>query len=235
MNSLVNFGVGFLNCIADYYSKEFKDSKYLEKIYSDTLKGDKVDVIFDNSFDMNDITGFLIISNHISVFDPSSVKKLVNCKVVCGASLPCDTYEESIDKYDSIPFNYLKPGSSSFIKAKIIELTSKGDNVLLFPEGNISNDGKVLNFFQGGFKTAYENNIPILTIKLNFIDKDGNIEHKSSNVYIDSVINILDIPVEKIRILLKTMKIVKPSDYPTFDSFYETIYDSYKNTDESHI
>ena len=150
MDYLYEKGAGIFSVCLDYFSEEIRNSKSIESIYLNLLNSDRVDVTIEDKIGISDKKGYLIISNHISVLDFLVVKTLIPCKVVTSATIICNTIEENIEKYDSIPFNYVNPESGKIVREKIIELTSNNENVLLFPEGLVHNLSKPEKFYKGG-------------------------------------------------------------------------------------
>lgn len=227
MDYLYKKGAGIFSVCLDYFSKEIRNSKSIESIYSNVLNSDRIDITIDDKIDISDKKGYLIISNHISVLDFPVIKSLIPCKVITSATIVCDTIEENIEKYDSIPFNFMNPDSGKVVRKKIVELTSKNENVLLFPEGLIHCLSKPEKFYRGGIETAYLNNISVIVIKLNFLDNEGNLDTINHNIYSDIPVFLLGLPIEKIKMKVETLCIVEPNNFDSFDFFYDFIYESF--------
>lgn len=208
--------------ITETLSKKFPESEAVKAVRSRLLNNDKLEVTIENNIQLADIKSHLIISNHISCLDYSAIRKLINCKVVTYFSDSSKTYDENVE--DGI-ITY-KIGSGEIVKRKIIE-EIVNHNILLFPEGKINLTNKPLKFYRGGIETAYLNGISILTIKLQFIDDDGNDITNEHNSNIDIIFFLGDFPIKNPHIRIRTLEIVNPKDYTTFNDFYDKVYSCY--------
>lgn len=109
--------------------------------------------------------GLLVISNHCSQMDP----------VIIGAVSPRRLYYMGKEELFKIPFLRklitslgafpVKRGEGD-LKAlsKVIELVSRGEAVLLFPEGSRSDDGEVKDFMHGASYVAFRTSVPVLPV-----------------------------------------------------------------------
>lgn len=204
--------------MSNFINDNLKHTKILQNINKRILTAEDIDVIIDDQIGCSDLNGHLIISNHISIMDLGVVKKLIKCKAV---SVLKECQKDSIIEYD------LSSNSGKRVKEKIVENIKEGFNVLLFPQGEITVRKDNISFFQGGLKTAYENKIPILCVKLSYVDELGNDISSEHNILADFVVYIVGIPIEKPSIKLKTLLVVNPSDYPKYEDFFNFIYSIY--------
>lgn len=202
----------------------FGDSSTVFEIKENLIKGNNVETVFEGN---SDYQGHLILSNHISCLDWAAIRKHIPCNVITYFNDTSKTVEENLREYGIIPFNYLESNSGEIVKKLILEYTSQGNNILLFPEGKISLKQDISESYKGGIKHAYLNNIPILTVKINFVDKEGNIKTSEHNDTVDLIVYMLNLPVETPIIKVSTLNTFHTVDYPTFDDFYKAICDSY--------
>lgn len=228
MESVLNFVSGAVITICDYMSEEFKDSKVLHKVIENFKTGGNLKVELQSDIDLKDLNGHLLISNHISQLDFAAVSKYIDCKVVTYLIDRSKTSDENFTDHGVISFNFLDPESGKFVREELTRRLKEGYNILLFPEGRIllkDNIGRPQ--FTGGIKVAYNNNIPILTIKLSYIDSNGIDITSEHNSYIDMIVYLGSLPVEPPIIKIEILKRILPSDYSTFDLFFDQICESY--------
>lgn len=205
----------------------YSESKGINEVKNKLSSIDNVDIEIEDNLYVNNLKSHLIISNHISCLDYCVIKSLIPCKVITFLNDSSKTYEENIEDLGIISYDYMDPNSGKIVKEKIVELTCNEDNILLFPEGRISLEMPPSKFYQGGIKTAYENKINILTVKLCFLNEEGNDETIEHNSYIDLMLYIGNFPIKKPKIKLTTLSIFNPNKYSCFEEFFESIYNSY--------
>ncbi len=104
--------------------------------------------------------------------------------------------------YDSLNFICYKKGdkeSGSLVKSKVLELFEKEDsNLLIFPNGSVSNDN-VIQFKPGIFKLAAENNIKIRPITLKYNRPILN-QNRSKNFSLEEWFNLtVDVYIHDIQ------------------------------------
>jgi 1-acyl-sn-glycerol-3-phosphate acyltransferase len=168
-------------------------------------------------------SGYIILSNHSSCLDYGIIKNICNCYCIIGnilSSLP-----DLSDKYQYILYTKNDNESGSSIKKQILKLISSGNNVLIFPEGQLSNNKHtLLKFKKGLFYLAYDNKIPIVPIfqtHHNFND--------FTYLYKQIIDCFLDIPINNLDVDVTVNKTIYPSDFGSFEEFYDYIVNLYKN------
>ncbi len=109
--------------------------------------------------------GLLVISNHCSQMDP----------VIIGSMFPRRLYYMAKEELFKIPFlrsliislgAFPVKRETGDLRAlsKIMELVSRGEAVLLFPEGSRSEDGEVKEFMHGASYVAVKTGVPVLPV-----------------------------------------------------------------------
>ena len=167
-------------------------------------------------------SGYIIISNHSSCLDYGIIKNICNCYCIIGnllSSLP-DLY----DKYQYILYIKNHNDSGSSVKKQILKLISSGNNILVFPEGRITdNKNTLFKFKKGLFYLAYDNKIPIVPI--------FQTHHNFNNFiyfYKQILDYFLDIPINNLDVDVTINKTINPSDFYSFEEFYDYIFNMYK-------
>lgn len=214
--------VSFVEC----FIQRFKNTNVIDRITKTLTEGTNLKTVYECD-NVCDLKGHLIISNHISPMDWADIKRHIPCGVVTYLGDSSLSIDENYSQRGVIPYNFMDVDSGNKVKNKILDVTSKGHNVLLFPEGKINYCDNARHFHKGGIKHAYINNIPILAVRIDFIDPDGNVVTKEHNDWIDILVFIGNIPVEPSIIKIKTLSKFKPSDYDSFDSFFNDILSFY--------
>lgn len=212
--------VGFI----DWFIQKNKNGIFVNKFTDMISNGSVVDSVFEGE---SNIEGHLLVSNHISTLDWAVIKRYVPCNVITYLGDSSLSLDGNIEKYGVIPYNFLNESSGKDVKNKIEELTSRGINVLLFPEGKIDFADKLGTYSKGGFRHAYAKNIPVATFRIDFIDNQGNIVTKEHDSWVDTVVYAGCLPIEKQFIKVVSLARFKPSDYSDFDTFMLAIENSY--------
>lgn len=213
--------VGFI----DWFIQKAKGSEFITKFQDQITNGVNIETKFEGE---SDIKGHLLVSNHISTLDWAAIKKHVPCSVITYLGDSSMSADENNRIYGTIPYNFLNEDSGSIVKEMTKKLTENGENVLLFPEGQILYADKLGKYHKGGFHHAYDNNIPVATFRIDFVDKDGNILTKEHNSWIDIIVYAGCIPIKKSIIKVKSLTRIKPCDYESFDEFIDAVNNSYK-------
>jgi len=200
--------------INEYLTKIIHNMIYINKKY--TKK-----VVYYGLENLPTKSGYIIISNHSSSLDYGIIKNICNCYCIIGnlfSSLP-DLY----DKYQYILYTINENGSS--VKKQILKLIRSGNNILSFPEGRISNNKNTLfKFKKGLFYLAYDNKIPILPI----FQKHHNFNDVT--YFMKQIIDyFLDIPINNLEVDVTISKTINPSDFASFEEFYDYTVNLYKN------
>lgn len=183
-------------------------------------------IYFNDKIINNNFGGYIIVSNHVNVSDVVLIRNKIDCYVVCKDSIISKEYPY-LNCIDEIFFNNLKlipykrnsTKSGNVVKEKILSITSKGENVLVFPEGTskMNCHTGILPFKKGLFYLAYENKIPILPVVIYYTDDKYGLDKKT----VFSPSNILN---NKTDIIVKFFKPHFPIDYKNVDNLVNTIY-----------
>ena len=165
-----------------FFSKErsYKVYKFIFKmIVEGPIISHKINIIGDKK--LLNKKGVIIIVNHQNAQDFAFVNNLFsNVNVICKYNLfkadDLPIYLKIFSKlnkylFDSFRFIPYKRGdkdSGDKVKNIILEKINSGENILVFPEGEPTRDGIPKKFKSGLFRTAFENNIPIIPITLKY-------------------------------------------------------------------
>jgi 1-acyl-sn-glycerol-3-phosphate acyltransferase len=166
-------------------------------------------------------SGYIIICNHSSCLDYGIIKNICNCYCIIGNIL--SSFPDLCDKYQYIL--YTKNDNGSSVKKQILKLISSGNNILIFPEGQIpKNKHSLLKFKKGLFYLAYDNKIPIVPI----FQKHHNF-NDFTYFYKQVIDYFFDIPINNLDVDVTINKTINPSDFGSFEEFYDYIFNLYKN------
>jgi len=184
MKKIVNFGV-------DVYINKYAKLKIIGK---DKLREIKQPVIF--------------ICNHLSNADGLILNKVLkdqDVTFIMGVKLTQDPMTNLGCKIvKNIQITPSSPDKNAI--SNLVKHVKSGNNILIFPEGTRSRDGKMIKAKKGIYLIAKLCKVPIITIaiygseKFMPIDKDGNMNNETFNnadVYV-SIGDKVDIP-EKIK------------------------------------
>tara|TARA_Y100000589_G_C27092597_1_gene604577 strand:- start:53 stop:769 length:717 start_codon:yes stop_codon:yes gene_type:complete len=151
---------------------------------------------------MKNIKGCIVMMNHYNIIDVhvfynlSRYNRFVIVKSDLLTSDETTGFFMNITNFFSkklfyyggfIPYKRNDKSSGEYIKKTILEITSKGYNVLIFPEGTSTRDGKSKTFKSGIFRLSSEYNIPIVPITLIY-DKNIGL-NKEDNIVIENFCN----------------------------------------------
>ncbi len=138
--------------------------------------------------------GCILISNHQTAQDlPIIVSNFYNTYGVAKSNLCTDNTLPSylnftrylelyiINCFRCIPYDRGNKESGELVKKKINKYIDDNKNVLIFPEGKCRKSGVVEEFKSGLFRTASDNNIPIIPITLKYKRSVGLDSHENSN------------------------------------------------------
>lgn len=207
VNSCDNVIQTFVNMNDTYFNNNNITYTNLEKIPSDE--------------------GCIIISNHNSIFDYGIINKICDSYCVMLNSLKyCIISDNDLyQKYKLIVYYNkfdISNNNGEYIKNMILELTNNKKKVVVFPEGSLSIDKYKLNKFKKGlFFLAYDNNIPIIPIFQ---------KHRNYNIYypLEQIINVIfNSYVENLKVDVTIQDVIRPSEFKTFDEFYNHIVELY--------
>ena len=154
-----------------------------------------------NNKDLMPNEDVIIVTNHISNFDPMVVMKTYHRKkIYCitkygNLKIPlCGPY---IYKAGFIPINRENPKEGvKAIKKAVSYLDNKIGSIYICPEGTRSKDGRLHEFHPGSFKLALWSNKPIVVISV----KNTNMIHKN-------------FPFKRTNVELNVLKVISYDEY----------------------
>lgn len=111
--------------------------------------------------------GFVIVANHMSFLDiPVFWPTIGNAAFVAKAALwKAPVFGWVLDSIGCIPV-HKNPRQNADMGKLIRDRIDHNYNIVIFPEGHRSTDGKLLPFQNGIFKMAKENALPLLPVTL---------------------------------------------------------------------
>ena len=111
--------------------------------------------------------GFVIVANHMSFLDiPVFWLTIGNAAFVAKAALwKAPVFGWVLDSIGCIPV-HKNPRQNADMGKLIRDRIDHNYNIVIFPEGHRSTDGKLLPFQNGIFKMAKENALPLLPVTL---------------------------------------------------------------------
>ena len=111
--------------------------------------------------------GFIIVANHMSFLDiPVFWPTIGNAAFVAKAALwKAPVFGWVLDSIGCIPV-HKNPRQNADMGKLIRDRIDHNYNIVIFPEGHRSTDGKLLPFQNGIFKMAKENALPLLPVTL---------------------------------------------------------------------
>lgn len=163
--------------------------------------------------------GSIIISNHPSFIDLTILKKqFPNCYCLTYmVDKRIFTDDEYINRFKLIPYHYEDKNGGDNVKKIIKKLIFEGKNVIVFPEGGLS-ENKILSPFKKGlFYLAKEFDINIIPCSI-------NIKSSFDDIIARSFSYMLELPVLIPKIDVFIGNVIIPSDFPTFEDFYNCCY-----------
>ena len=112
-------------------------------------------------------TGFVIVANHMSFLDiPVFWPTIGNAAFVAKAALwKAPIFGWVLNSIGCIPV-HKNPRKNAGMGKLIRDRIDHNYNIVIFPEGHRSADGKLLPFQNGIFKMAKENGLPLLPVTL---------------------------------------------------------------------
>ncbi len=173
--------------------------------------------------------GYLILSNHNTMLsDYVLIRSVIDAYTVAAAEMFSE-YSEYVSKYHDVVSTKAKligykrlnqnnkESNADEVKQIIIEKINNNNNVIVFPEGKMTH-GKVLQPFKKGiFYLAYQNQIPVLPIVLDYKNEiyfDCHKEAQRINYHMNDDCGI-DVNI---------LNFVYPEDFNSFEEFYEFVY-----------
>ena len=175
--------------------------------------------------------GVIIVSNHINFTDATLILSKINSYVIVKSDLLKTEFRHLdviTDAFNSglkfIPYIRGNKEDGENTKRKILNVINNNNNVLLFPEGTSQASSKnILPFKKGIFHLAFENNIRIFPIVINY---------KSDNYGVDKVtrFNLSHILNNKDDIHIKFNSLVYPKKYKSVEELIEYVHNNMSDT-----
>ena len=195
---------------------------YLQPLYSliEKYYSNKIQIIGKKNIPKDN--GYVVISNHNFISESLIIRNIFNKNIyiigqkcfllefldIINISIPYDKNIENIKK------------SGELIKKIILKKCKfEKKNILVFPEGNLTNINEMLLFKKGLFYICYENNIPIVPII--FL-----IKKKTQKRYWICVNS---------KIKVKIFKMMYPKKFLNFNKYYYYIYNKMNNYMKKYI
>lgn len=122
----------------------------------------------------------LYVSNHRSLSDPLIIAPHVNAFIIAKAEVSKIPVLDAGAQLTGII--YVKRDSKdsrSAVRKKLIDTILEGTNVLVYPEGTVNADQKLLEYKPGTFIEACKNNIPIVPIVLEYYHQKDHWNNRS--------------------------------------------------------
>lgn len=198
---------------------------FVEQMYQ--LMSEESNIKFENI--PEHASGVIFVCNHINFSDFALLGKRLNFKLIylsdtLNSLVPgmTSTIENLIDLIPYRKDRSSKGLDGNEIKQEILRLTSEGQNVLVFPEGEFSLNSKsgLKPFKNGLFYLSHEHSIPIIPIVISYsTDRCGN--HAGE-------ISCMDFIFEKANIVIKCLDTVNPRDFNCAMKYKEHIRDAMK-------
>lgn len=184
-------------------------------------------IIYKNTSVLNNFNnGCIIISNHVNVSDLILIRNKIDCYVVGKDCILSKEYPQ-LYFINNMFYNNLKIisykkknlKSGEIVKNKILSIVSRGENVLVFPEGSsqVNCHNEILPFNKGLFYLAYENNIPILPVVIYYTDSNYGLDKKTRF----SLNKLLE---NKTDIIVKFFETQLPNDYENVDNLVNKLH-----------
>jgi 1-acyl-sn-glycerol-3-phosphate acyltransferase len=174
--------------------------------------------------------GFIIITNHTCIAsDIILILSKINCFTVSVKELFNTllyfsklTNEQLAERCQLIEYHRKTENTESNgekVKQSILEKINKGEIVQIYPEGGMSGKKKLNQFKKGFLHLAFENNIPILPMIIDY--KDDYYSNTESEP--DRLVHHLE---DTSGIDIHVLKFIYPEDFDTFDKFYDNVYNT---------
>ena len=228
-NEIFNY-LGILNLLLTIFPGSYGiDYLYSENSYWNYVSSIALhnNIIYLNDQVINSINkGCIIISNHVNVSDVALIRNRIDCYAVGKDSIISKEYPY-LNCIDEIFFNNLKlipykrndTESGNIVKDKILSITSKGEHVLVFPEGTsrINCHKGILPFKKGLFHLAYKNKIPILPVVIYYTDSKYGLDK-------ETVFRVGDILSNETDIIVNFLKLQFSNNYKNTDDLVNNVH-----------
>lgn len=111
---------------------------------------------------------YVVVANHQSLTDIPLLSHLpVNMKWVAKASLfQVPVLGKLMTWNGDIPVDFTSPNRKKTVLEQTTACIEGGSNVVFFPEGRRSADGRVHRFYDGAFELAIKTGVPVLPVAL---------------------------------------------------------------------
>lgn len=172
--------------------------------------------------------GVLLMMNHHSGLDPVFLYDFVDFYSVAksdfigsldGVWLFDYVKEEFFERCQCISYKRGDKKSGQEVKDTIAKIIEKGKNVIVFPEGECQHCFmKPKDFRNGIFELAFEKNIPIFSMSINYSKDIGSSRHEP--------VDIVDTFEKSPDVRLYMNGLYMPKNYKDFEELKKEVYDS---------
>lgn len=219
-----------------YFYYHFDKKKIMTTIGYHIIPRKKIELIHKERFEyiqkMNERgQGVIIMMNHYSGIDILFLFEFLNFYTVVKSDLLTEIVNENeswlfsylrdefLDRIDLLPYKRGDKESGVIVKDHIAKVTKEGKNVVLFPEGTTQHCfKKPLSFKKGIFELAYEKNIPIFSMSINYSQDIGFCRGEPFDV-----VHILK---QEAKMKIYCNGIFFPIQYSSMEELHEDVYES---------
>lgn len=159
-------------------TKKIKNLQTRLNIYSFILKlfNIKVNIINNSNVDLKNSQPFIIMSNHYHFIDSMVLKKLNICSLSVAKSNLLDTIniklddeKKYFDKIDLLSYDRKSKKSGLLVKKTILKkYFIRNKNIIIYPEGTSTKNGKPKDFKNGIMKLCSANYMKVLPITIKY-------------------------------------------------------------------
>lgn len=111
----------------------------------------------------------LYVSNHLSFTDPIATCKYVDAYVIAKAEVGnIPLLSKGVEMTGVIYVDRGSKSSRSNTRKALVDTLTSGKNVLVYPEGTVSENSIILPYKAGAFREAVANGIPIVPIAISY-------------------------------------------------------------------
>jgi len=193
--------------------------------------------------------GFIMISNHVSVLaDFILTNTITNAYTISAAELFLDNqkimdlYNDIVKKCNIILYatkNINKDSGDKLnnnkldgisVKQIILDKINSGNNIIVYPEGFFSHKDYLYKFKKGLFHLAYQNNIPMLPVIIDYKNNTYYEDKYTNFITLESQLNTINTHMtDDSGIDVNILKFIYPENFDTFDAFYNYAFNIMNN------
>lgn len=171
--------------------------------------------------------GVIFICNHIGFFEVPILAKHIDFKTVTLSNMVDDdlsvlsNVKDHVNEiFDFVTYNRELGEQNKEIKEKIYDVINNEDNILIFPEGTISENtlSGMKPFKRGLFHLTYDNNIEIIPIVISSKSETIGYTRKKRNS-----LDILNCISDTSDLQVEFLNNVKSNSFLDFESYFNFI------------